>query len=123
MASIDIKTVGNLLIVSVSGELTAEEMITVVNDYYPNEIVKDVIWDISNGSLSSISKEGFMAVASAVKESLAKGSRQGGKTVFVGNSEVECSLLDMYTEMAQLTGVPIKYDVFKSVEEVRNWLK
>ncbi|MEI6208984.1 MAG: hypothetical protein WCP20_19575 [Desulfuromonadales bacterium] len=122
MATIDIKSVGDLLILSVSGELSAEEVIAVVNEYYPNGIVKDVIWDLTNGSLQKMSQEDFKAIARAAKESVAQGFRQGGNTVYVGNSAVEYSLLSMYTAIAELTGVPITYHVFKTIEEVRTWL-
>jgi hypothetical protein len=123
MAKIDIKIVDNLLIVSVSGELTAEEVIAVVDEYYPKGIVKDVIWDLTNGSLQSISREGFKAIAIAAKRSVEGGFREGGKTAYVGGAEVEYGLLRMYKTIAEMTGVPVKYDVFKTVEEVKNWIE
>lgn len=123
MATIDIKIVENLLIVSVSGNLTAEEVIAVVDEYYPTGAVKDVIWDLTNGSLLSISREGFIAIAKAAKKSVEGGSREGGKTVYVGGADVEYGLLRMYKTIAEMTGVPIKYDVFKTVEEVKNWIE
>jgi hypothetical protein len=43
MAAIIVKNEDSLLIVYVSGLLTAEEVISVVKKYYTNEIVKDVI--------------------------------------------------------------------------------
>jgi len=123
MATIDITTEGSLLIASVTGNITADELIAVVLEHYPNNIVKDVIWDLTNGSLKSISQDGFGAIAKTVKMSVAGGSRRGRKTVFVGGVEREYALSRIYKVIAEVTGVPIKYNVFKTIEEARNWLE
>lgn len=123
MAAIDTSIEGCLLIVSVTGDLSADETISVIREYYPAGTVRDVIWDLTSGSLLAISKNGFHAIAKAAKESVAGGSRQGGKTAYVGNADVEYGLLRMYTAIAEVTGVPIKYHVFKSLEEARSWME
>ena len=78
MATIDITIEGGLLIATVTGNITANELIAVVLEYYPNDMVKDVIWDLTHGSLESISQEGFGAIAKTVKMSVAGGARRGG---------------------------------------------
>jgi len=122
MATIDIKTTGTLLILSASGKLTANEVIAVVNEYYPNGIVKDVIWDLTSGSLQSISNDGFRAIAKAARESVAGGFRQGGKTAYVGVADVEFGLLRMYSAIAEMANVPIQYHVFKTMDDARRWI-
>jgi len=123
MATIDVKIEGSLLTMSVNGDLAAEEVIAAVKEFYPNGMVKDVIWEFTNGSMQSISRQGFDAIAKATKETLASGVRHGGKTVFVGNAAVEYGLLRMYTAIAELTGVSILYNVFKTIEEARSWIE
>lgn len=123
MATINIINVINLLIVTVSGSLTADEVIAVVNEYYSNGIVRDVIWDLTNGSLHSISHKGFKAIAKASKEAVACGARQDGKTVFIGDSDLKCGLLRMYSAIAEITGVPNKYDVIMTLDEARDWIE
>ena len=122
MATIDIKIEDNLLVVTVTGELTANETMAVIHDHYPTGIIKDVIWDLTNGSLLSISQDGFRAIAHAAKQAVASGSRQGGKTAYVGLATVEYGLLRMYSSIAEVTGVPIKYYVYRTIEEARNWI-
>ena len=122
MATLDIKNAGDLLIVSVSGKLIANEVIDVINEHYPNGIVKDVIWDLTSGSLLLISQDGFRNIAKAAKKSLENGARQGGKTAYVGLADVEFGLLRMYSAIAEMTGIPIKYFVFKTIEEARIWI-
>jgi nucleoside-diphosphate-sugar epimerase len=123
MAAINIKIVDNLLIVTPLGELTSEEVIAVINEYYPDGTVKDVIWDLTGGSLRSMSTDDFIEIAKAAKRVLDNGARKDGRTVYVGNSEIEYDLLRMYATIAEKTGVPVKYEVFRTVEEVKNWIK
>jgi len=122
MAAIDITMHGNILIASVTGSLTADEVIAVVERYYSNGIVKHVIWDLTNGSLSLISTNGFKAIASATFKSLSGETRQGGKTVFVGTNDTEYGLMRMYSTIAEMTGVPTKYSVYRTMEEAKSWL-
>ena len=122
MATIEITTEGSLLIASVTGNITADELIAVVLEYYPTVTIKDVIWDLTKGSLKSISPEGFKAIAQITKLVVAGGSRRGGKTAFVGSVDCEYALSRMYKVIAEVTGVPIKYNVFKTIYEARNWL-
>jgi dihydrodipicolinate synthase/N-acetylneuraminate lyase len=123
MATIDIRTVGNLLTVSVTGDLDVKEVIAVVEEYYPNGIVKDVIWNLTNGSITTISTQGFKEIANVTLKTVANRARQGGRTVFVGNSSAEFGLMRMYAVIAEIAGVSIKYTVFKSMEEALKWLE
>ena len=123
MATIDIKIEGNLLIVSISGDLTTTEIISIIREYYPTGNAKNVIWDLTNGSLHLISNNGYKEIASAAKQAVANGSRLGGKTAYVGNVDVEYGLMRMYTAIAEMTGVPIEYNVYKTLEKARSWIE
>ncbi len=122
MAAIEIKIIDDLLIATVSGTLTAAEVIEVVNEYYPGGVVRNVIWDLTHGSLHFISHEGFRSIAKAAKEAGASGIRRNGKTVYVGSNEIECGLLSMYTAIAEVTGVAAKYEVFTTIREAEDWI-
>jgi hypothetical protein len=122
MAAIIVKNEDSLLIVYVSGLLTAEEVISVVKKYYTNEIVKDVIWDISIGSLGSITEDGYKEIARATNDAISSGSRKGDKTAFVGHDDIEYGLLKMYAAIAKETGVPTKYHVFRTIGKARDWI-
>jgi len=123
MATIDVTIEGSLLIATVTGDITANELIAVVLEYYPNDNVKDVIWDLTHGSMKSISKDGFSKIAKTTKMVVAGGARRSGKTVFVGGVDREYVLSSIYKAIAEVTGVPIKYKVFMTIEEARNWLE
>jgi hypothetical protein len=122
MATIITKDEGSLLIVYVSGILTAEEVTSVFDKYFTNEVVKDVIWDISVGSLGAITEDGYKTIAYAANQAIKSGARKGGKTAFIGHADLEYSLLKMYAGIAKETGVPIKYKVFKNIDKAREWI-
>jgi hypothetical protein len=122
MAAIIVKSEGSLLVVYVSGILTAEEVTSVFEKHYTNEVIKDVIWDISIGSLGSITEDGYKAIARAANDAISSGSRKGGKTAFVGHDDIEYGLLKMYTAIAIETGVPTKYHVFRTIGKARDWI-
>ena len=81
-------------------------------------------------------------MAKTAKMSLTEGSRRGGKTVFVGSiaktrkmvlsggktitvgsADCEYSLSRMYKVIAEVTGVPVKYNVCKTLEEAKSWIE
>ena len=123
MSYIDVKIENSLMIVNATGELTADEVISVVNEHYPSGVFKDVIWDLTHGTLQKISREGFAAIARATKKSLAGGARQGGKTAYVADKASEYGLMRMYTFIADMEGVPVDYHVFNTVQEARYWIE
>jgi predicted metal-dependent TIM-barrel fold hydrolase len=123
MATINITNEGNLLIATVTGVLTAEEVMAVIKEYYPNRIVKNVIWDLTHCSLISIPKTDLQIIAKVSKESVARGARAGGKTAFVVNSTVDYGLMRMYSSIAEATYVPVEYSMYRTIEEARIWLE
>ena len=122
-ATIDIRTEDKVLIVSVAGIATASELVAVIDEYYPKKEVTDVIWDFTDGSWNQIPQSGFKEVARAAKESVEAGTRQGSKTAFVGTAGLEFGLHRMYQAIAESSGVPIKYNVFKTFAEAMAWVK
>ena len=122
MATIGYQVEGTLLIVSVSGTLSANEIISVINEYYPNGIIKDVIWDITDGTLVSISQNDFKSIAKAAFDSVATRSRQVGITAYVGDAVVKYSLMRMYSIIAEQKGVRFEYIVFNTTTEARKWI-
>lgn len=122
MAIVNIKIEGTLLIASVVGDLSADEAIAVIKKHYPSGIVKDVIWDLTLGTMQSIPMDGFKAVANASKDASSNSSRQGSKTVFVTNNADEYSLFCKYTAIAEVTGVPVQFNVFRDIDSAKNWI-
>ena len=115
MVHLEITTEGNLLIVSVVGQLTVDDLINVIEEHYSKGIVKNVIWDLRNGMFPPIPF--FLQIAVSVKEVTASGSRQEGNTVFIGNSNEDHKFLSLYSVIAGSAKVPIKYYVCRTMLE------
>jgi hypothetical protein len=122
MATIDIKKTEALLIVSVTGTLSVDDAITFIHEHYPSG-AKNVIWDLTKGSLAAISLNGFREIATAAKESCAHGVRGEGKTAYVGATDVDFGLLRMYSAFEEIAGIQIEYHVFRTMVEAYDWLK
>ena len=123
MAIIDIKTVDKVLIVTVSGDASASELVAVIEEFYPKKEVSDVIWDFTDGSWKLIPQSGFMEIARAARVAVLSGTRQNAKTAFVGSAGLEFGLHRMYQATAESSGVPIKYNIFRTLEEAQHWME
>ncbi len=123
MPPLDIKIENNMMFVNATGNLTADEVMTVVNEYYPNGVVKDAIWDLTNGTLQSITRVEFEKIAKASKAVVSNGARQGGKTACVAGTLCDYGLMRMYTVIAEMACMYTDYHVFNTVVEAINWIK
>jgi hypothetical protein len=123
MATVDIKYENDLLIVTITGNVTFNEMVDVILEHYKSTITMDVIWDLTNGSMRLISDIDLKKIATMAKKAVTGRSRQGSKTAFVGNSDGEHAILRLYTVIAEITGVPVKYNVFMTMEDARCWIE
>lgn len=68
MSPVDAKIEDSLLILTASGDLTADEIIAVIRQHYTSGRIKDVIWDLTSASLQLISRPGFESIARVAKE-------------------------------------------------------
>lgn len=112
----------DLLTLTVSGNISAIELIGVVDAYYTSGKINDVIWDLTDGSLQSIPIDEFKEIAHAARLATLAGTRKGGKTAFIGNTATEYTMIRFYTVIAELSGVPIEYQVFRTIEDAKCWI-
>jgi hypothetical protein len=112
----------DLLTLTISGNISAIELIGVVDAYYISGDINDVIWDLTDGSLQSIPIDEFEKIANAAKLATLVGTRKGGKTAFIGNTATEYTMIRFYTVIAELSGVPIEYKVFRTLEDAKCWI-
>ena len=122
MAKITTAIKDDLLTITVIGNLTAIDLIDVINAYYTSGKIIDVIWDLTDGSLQSITSDEFKTIAQAAKMATLAGTRKDGKTVFVGNTTSEYNMIRLYTVIAEISGVPVEYNVFRTIEDAKCWI-
>jgi hypothetical protein len=110
----------DLSVFTVNGELTADEIIERVEEYYTKHPTKLVLWIMGDVDLSAITKEGIERIIQIAKKNT--GKRKEGKTAIVGSKDVEYGLARMYEAYTGFANLPYEYKIFKDVDEAKEWL-
>jgi len=110
----------DLTVFTVKGELTAKEIIHCASEYYTKKPTKFVLWDATSGTVGAISNDDFRQLAEQMKNFTSK--RKGGKTAFIGNSNLDFGLGRMYGSFAEIEDLPVAYRTFRTVEEAKKWI-
>jgi len=109
------------LALTVIGKVTADEVITWINDIYTLTKAFNILWDYSDGDLSGLTADDIQDILeTARKYELV---RSGGKTAFVVQNKGSFSVGALYEFMGDIEGYKVKTAVFKNKEEAVNWLK
>jgi len=111
---------GDLSVFTVNGELTADEIIERVEEYYTKHPTKLVLWIMGDVDLSAITREGIERIIQTAKKNT--GKRKEGKTAIVGSKDIEYGLARMYEAYTGLENLPYEYKIFKNVDEAKEWL-
>ncbi|MFT3867662.1 MAG: hypothetical protein QM715_04090 [Nibricoccus sp.] len=104
----------------VRGETCREDIASAIHAFFPKLVFPDVIWDLSEASIASMSRTDFEEIASAAKtyEEL----RGHAKTVFVASTPETFALVCMYTGLAAMTELDVDYSAFTALEHAERWL-
>ena len=111
---------GDLSVFTVNGELSADEIIERVEEYYTKHPTKLVLWIMGDVDLSAITREGIERIIQTAKKNA--GKRKEGKTAIVGSKDIEYGLARMYEAYTGLENLPYEYKIFKNVDEAKEWL-
>ena len=111
---------GDLSVFTVNGELTADEIIERVEEYYITHPTKLVLWIMGDVDLSAITREGIERIIQTAKKNT--GKRKEGKTAIVGSKDIEYGLARMYEAYTGFENLPYEYKIFKDVDEAKEWL-
>ena len=111
---------GDLSVFTVNGELTADEIIERVEEYYTKHPTKLVLWIMGDVDLSAITREGIERIIQIAKKNT--GKRKEGKTAIVGSKDVEYGLARMYEAYTGFENLPYEYKIFKDVDKAKEWL-
>ena len=110
----------SMMVFDVVGNLTADEIIAEVTTRYRASPSRSILWDLTNASIADIPTDDFRRVANAALT--VSDTRQGGRTAYVGSDAITYGLTRMYSTIAEVTGVPAQYGVFRTREEAIVWL-
>jgi hypothetical protein len=118
LSTADIKR--NLTIYTCKGQISVDEVKKKVKSFYEGAPSLNVIWDLAEADVSSITVGEIRALASGVKR-LAH-SREGGKTAIVAPKDASYGLGRMYQILAEIYAQVIDIGVFRSRSEAEHWL-
>jgi hypothetical protein len=121
MATVDVIAGTAWTTFRVTGDASPEEVVKTISAQIPLLPFPAVIWDLSQGSLSRVTREDFAAIGAAARE----GNRKKGKTpriAFVGSTSETFALTCMYSALAAMTDSPVEYRPFLNLEEAEQWI-
>jgi hypothetical protein len=110
----------DLSVFTVNGELTADEIIQKVEEYYLKHPTKLVLWIMEDVQLANISTDNIERIIYTAKKH--SGKRPEGKTAIVSTRDLDYGLSRMYEAHAVQENMPYEYKVFKDIDEAKEWL-
>ena len=115
-----IEAENDLTVVTVAGEVDAEQVLGQVISFLSGEPTQLVLWDFREGSLAGLSSADLQLLIE--RGAPFADSRKGGRTAIVCSKEVDYGLSRMFQIFASLRYVPFEVQVFRSTQEARKWL-
>jgi len=110
----------DLTVFTAHGELTADEIIQQINNFYAGKPTELVLWDGTDGSQRNLQLNEVKKVFAAMKQF--SEMRKSGRTAFVAGRDVDYGIGRMYEAYGECDHVPVSYRVFKSRDEALQWL-
>jgi hypothetical protein len=110
----------DLTIHTLTGAVTAEEIIQRIREYHSGKITMFSIWDLSEASVESYSEEKLRSVL-AVGGKYAE-LRKGGKTALVSSKTFLFGLERMYEMLSEVEGFLVEHRAFRSLEDAKEWI-
>lgn len=108
------------MVITVEGCLSSDEIISLSATAYIKNKLPLILWDISRGSVYSISETDVRKVASEMRH--LREISNGGKTALVAGNDADYGILRMYEVHASAQNAFVEYGAFRDVEEARNWI-
>ena len=110
----------SLTILTVTGALAREEIIQALEEFHDHDVTPDLLWDFSDAGLSAITQvrmEQIIAVSKANAH-----LRWNGRTALVVKRDLSFGLSPMYGTLADISGHPVAYRVFRDKDKAIDWL-
>jgi hypothetical protein len=105
---------------TVIGEISFEEVMTTLRQFWEGQLTISVLWDFRKGSMARFSFIEIERVADYVTFQAEK--RTGRKTATVVSRESEYGLSRLINTLRVIRKVPLQLKIFRSMEEANQWL-
>ena len=108
----------DLTVHTVSGNVTAQEILDKLDIYYQGKPTLLILWDFTNATWSGISSNELHETVKKAK----KYSRPGGKTAFVFSKEVDFGIGRMLEALAEIEDYDYEFRSFRRIKDADKWL-
>jgi hypothetical protein len=105
---------------TVIGEVSFEEGMTTLKQFWEDRPTMNVLWDYRKGSLSRVPAVDLEVMVDYVTVHSEK--RAGGKTAIVVSRDLESRLSRVLDTLRDIRRVPFQLQVFRSMEKANQWL-
>jgi len=109
-----------LTIHTVKGQVTAEEIVRKIEEYYSGETTMLAIWDFSEASVVKLSAEEVRSILPVARKFAE--TRKGGKSALVFSTDSEYGLGRMFEAFTELDAFPVEIRSFRSMKDAMEWL-
>ncbi len=120
MAEIKTITSGEVTMRKIIGVVTADELVNAVLDSFAGHVTKNVVWDLSMGSVEQLTSDDLRSIADLVRTHAH--TRIGGKTAIVAPADLEYGMSRMLSTFAELIDVPFDTQAFRTLSEAAKWI-
>lgn len=105
---------------TVRGSVSKQELIAACKATCVSFEGPHLIWDFTDGNIGDLTRDDFVEIARAAKESIPAGAHR--KTAYVGPNDVVFALLCMYSAIAVWEDIPGEFSAFRTMAEAERWL-
>ncbi|MGD0584608.1 MAG: hypothetical protein ABSA86_02380 [Oryzomonas sp.] len=120
MAEIKTFISGVLTIRKIIGMVSSDELINALHRYYTGHITKNLLWDLTNGSVDKLTTGDIKHISQLVLQHAQ--TRIGGKTAIVAPSDVDYGMSRMLNTYAEIGNIPFETQVFRTQSEAAKWI-
>jgi hypothetical protein len=110
-----------LTVLTVSGILTADEVIRALERFFESDVTRDLVWDFSGADLSAITRVGMERIIAVARAGARL--RPDGRTALVVGEDLSFGLSRMYESLSEVRDHPIHHRVFRDKGEALAWLR
>ena len=110
----------DLTVLTVTGEVTARQILEVIAGYYAASPTKHVLWDLSAAALDRVTASEVKPLVQASEQYTA--GRVGGKTAMVFSSASAYGLGRLFDQLRQVSDAPVETMSFRDRASALAWL-
>lgn len=105
---------------TVMGEISYEDVIATLKEFWQDKPTLNVLWDFRKGSMVQLSSADLEKIIDFVKVHAKK--RAGGKSAFAVSKDLDYGLSRMLEAFASGEKIPLQTAIFRSFEEAMEWI-